>query len=75
MGVRALFFAIDAALGAMIILSLIRGEVWWQLYFQAVLWPWLTYQTGWLVPATVDNWRSDQVPSGASDGSGGSSGS
>lgn len=72
MGVRALFFAIDAALIVMIILSLIWGEVWWQLYFQAVLWPWLTYQAGWLVPATVDRWRSDQGASGASADSGGS---
>lgn len=59
-GVRTFFLAVDVALVATIIASVVRGDVWWQLYLQAVLWPWLTYQAGWLVPSTVDRWRSYQ---------------
>ena len=73
--VRTLLFAVDAVLVAMIVVSLLRGDVWWQLYFQAVLWPWLTYQAGWLVPGIVDRWRSDQGVSGAGADPGGPHGS
>lgn len=59
-GVRLTFFVIDLALLVEVILTLIDGDIWWLLYIRIIVWAGLTYQAGWLIPASVDRWRADE---------------
>lgn len=58
----------DATLVAVLVAGLFSGDNHWYNYLQLVSWAWVTASFGWLMPKSVDEWRSGELGSSDSGG-------
>ena len=57
---RVVLVGIDATLVVVLVTKISSGDNHWSSYFQLVFYGWLTWNTGWIVPTSVDTWRRPQ---------------